>query len=288
MKYQAALERYSATLAQLRPEQVRERDVRVHMRSLTDLSASTVRVHLSAIKSFHQWLAVEHECADPTTRLRAPKRPERLPRYVNDHEVRQMLDACDGSGWEATRDRAIIETLYSTGCRAAELIGARLEDVDLDRCVLIVLGKGNRERMAVLSPAAVLAIQSWLMTRPCVADQDERALLVSRYGRHMTGMSLWYAVVKRANRAGLRQHVHPHMFRHACATSLLRGGADLRSIQLLLGHRNISSTQNYLHLDDVTLRAVHAAAHPRGGDVDTRLRKVGGTDTMDGEKDKTP
>jgi site-specific recombinase XerD len=282
VKYLAALERYSVTLAHLSPEAVRERDVRVHIRTLSAFSPATVRVHLSAIKSFHQWLAVENECIDPTVRLRAPKRPERLPRYVNDHEVRQMLATCEGPDWMAIRDRALIETMYSTGCRSTELREARLEDVDLDRCVLTVIGKGNRQRMAVLSPAAVLALQSWLMARTRVAERGNRHLFVANTGRGMSAMGLWKIVKARAEAAGLRQHVHPHMFRHACATSLLRGGADLRSIQLLLGHRNISSTQHYLHLDDVTLRKVHAAAHPRGGDVDARLRTVGSGGPMDG------
>ena len=283
VKYLAALERYSSTLAHLSPEAVRERDVRVHIRTLSAFSPATVRVHLSAIKSFHQWLAVERECLDPTLRLRPPKRPERLPRYVNDHEVRQMLSVCEGTGWMDVRDRALIETLYSTGCRSSELRDARLDDVDLDRCTLTVIGKGNRQRMAVLSPSAALALQSWLMVRPRAAESGDRHLFVANTGRGMSAMGLWKIVKARAEEAGLRQHVHPHMFRHACATSLLRGGADLRSIQLLLGHRNISSTQHYLHVDDVTLRRVHAAAHPRGGAVDTKLRTIGGGDAMDGD-----
>ena len=283
VKYQAALERYCVTLAHLSPEAVRERDVRVHIRTLSEFSPATVRVHLSAIKSFHQWLAVERECLDPTLRLKPPKRAERLPRYVNDHEVTQMLAVCEGNGWMAVRDRALIETMYSTGCRSAELRSARIDDLDLDRCIVTVIGKGNRERMAVLSPSAVLALQSWLMVRPTRAASEERALFVSNAGTALSAMGLWKIVKARAEQAGLRQHVHPHMFRHACATSLLRGGADLRSIQLLLGHRSLSSTQHYLHLDDVELKRVHAAAHPRGGAVDTRLRTVGGRGAMDGD-----
>ena len=270
-KYGSAATDYSRFAGDDTPCVVNESDVRRYLRSLSHLSPATVRVRLSAIKSFHQWLESETGTPDPTRRIRAPRRPDRLPRCLSEREFQTILTACTD-----VRDRAILETLYVTGCRAAELLGADLESLDLMGGRLRVIGKGNRERVCLLGPDAVHWLTRWLEVR--TADRTERALFVSRYGKRLSAMGLWKMVKSRTSILG--KHVHPHLFRHSCATHMLRNGADLRSIQLVLGHRNLNTTQMYLAVDDEALRQVHAATHPRGRRMDIALRKVGGRDAM--------
>jgi site-specific recombinase XerD len=273
VKYSQAASEYARSVTN--PLSVREPEVRRFLGSLRHLSPSTVRVHLAAIKSLHQWLDAEHSCGDPTRRIKPPRRPDRLPRCLSEREAMAMLNTCRDD-YLGIRDRAILETLYSTGCRANELLTADCSSLRLDVGRLNVIGKGNRERVCLLGPDAVASLVRWLQVKiPSVA------LFLSYQGNRLSRMGLWKMIRDRGIQAGIERHVHPHMFRHACASHMLRNGADLRSIQLVLGHRSLASTQVYLSVEDEHLRAVHAQSHPRGRTSDPRLRTVGGRGRMD-------
>jgi len=278
-KYENALIHYAPGSGSQDPSKVVAAGVRAYIGSLRELAPSTVRVRISAIKSFHQWLDSTAGCGDPTRRIRAPRVPERLPRALTERECIALIRSCDDSPL-GVRDRAILECLYSTGCRAAELLTATLDGTHLDESCLHVIGKGNRERVCLLGPSATQAIAAWLIIRPAF-DPVSDNLFLSRYGRRLSMMGLWKMVQMRAKLAGIERHIHPHMLRHSCASHMLRNGADLRSIQLVLGHRNLNSTQVYLAVDNERLREVHAASHPRGGASEPRLRTVGGAKVMD-------
>lgn len=257
------------------PSEVALDDARRYVRSRSDLGPSTLRVHLCAIKSLHRFLG--HSWTD---KLRGPRRPERLPRAMSVREALEILETCRPVDWVSTRDRAMLEVLYSSGCRAAELLGLNLSDLRLPEGRMHVIGKGNRERVCLLGPESVLAVAQWLTVR----DTPGEVLFVSlQYRTRMTPMGLWKMVKARSLAAGVQGHVHPHMFRHACASHMLRNGADLRSIQLTLGHKSLATTQHYLAMDDEAVRSVHARAHPRGRASDLKLRTIGGRDDMDVE-----
>ena len=279
-KYRQVGRDYSLLLADVPPGSVTEAAVRSYVRSLSHLSPVTVRVHLSAIRSFHAWHSEATGCPDPTRRIHAPRCPERLPRGLTEREAAAIVRSA-----ETVRDRAMVEVLYSTGCRAAELLGLDLPSVELDRGIVTVLGKGNRERVCLLTPSAVTSLGAWIRLRGPLAVP---AVFVSRYGRRLSAMGLWNVLQAIGERAGLGRPLHAHMFRHAFATHLLRGGADLHSIQVLLGHRSLSSTQVYLSADDESLRSVHAKCHPLGHSSDLKLIGPGDRETMDGETNQNP
>lgn len=278
-KYEQVARRYRDGVQKDTPAEVTLDDARAYIRSLSGLSSSTVRLYIAAIRSLHTHLGDTWQ-----TRLRSPRRPERLPSALSEVEAEAILSACRMDSWSGIRDRAILEALYCSGVRASELLGVDLDDLDLTEGRFKVLGKGNRERMAFLGPDAVYAIARWLEAR---GDTPGALFVNERQRTRLSIMGLWKVIRARAIAAGVRRHVHAHMFRHACASHMLRHGADLRSIQLVLGHRNLNTTQIYLNLDDEYVRSVHARSHPRGRAVDTRLRMAGGTRPMDGEDDTT-
>jgi integrase/recombinase XerD len=165
------------------------------------------------------------------------------------------------------RDRALLETLYATGSRASEVVGLKLADVFLDSAFCKCVGKGSKQRVVPLGKPAIAALQAYLTTlRPRLikASPDAAHVFVSRGGRALTREMLWHLVKKYALRAGLNRKVSPHTLRHSFATHLLAGGSDLRTVQELLGHASIRTTQHYTHVDRDRLRAIHRKFHPRG------------------------
>lgn len=222
---------------------------------------STARVHLAAVRAFHAWLADHGYGPDPTRSIRSARRTTRVPATLTEAEVAALL-AVPGHELVDVRDRAILQLAYSTGARSAEMTGLPVSAVDLDRATVIVRGKGDRERAAMLTPQAVEAMRAWMLVRRRLVDPEQRMVFVSYQGKPLSAMGLWKAIERRAREAGVKRHVHPHMLRHSFATHLLQRGADLRAIQLMLGHANISTTQGYLRVDDAWLRQVHARCHP--------------------------
>lgn len=264
-KYGQAVGAFVAPIAALDCTELAESHVREHLASLADLSASTVRVRLSAIKGLCAWLMdTGNTPTDVSRRFRGPRLRQSLPPTLTERDVFAMLDSVNGADPQSLRDRAILEFLYATGARASECLGLRLDQTDIDAGRAIVEGKGGIDRVVYLTDSATDAMRRWLtFGRPRLALRTSRYVFVAvQSGERMSAMGLWKMVDNVARKA-IGRHVHPHQFRHAFATHLLKGGADLRSVQRLLGHRSIATTERYLRLEDSWLADAHAKAHPR-------------------------
>lgn len=227
-------------------------------------SPATVARRLAALRSFYRFLTREGRVpADPTEDVAAPKRGERLPKVLSVEEVVRLLEQPDPSTPEGLRDRAALELLYSSGLRVSELVGLDVGDVDLEAELVRVVGKGNRERVVPLGTHAVRALETYLkLGRPHLA-RSAGPLFVGRAGRRLSRQWVWALLRRYARAAGITRRVTPHVLRHSFATHLLEGGADLRSVQELLGHANIATTQVYTHLSRPHLREVFDRSHPR-------------------------
>jgi integrase/recombinase XerC len=240
------------------------------------LSPRSVQRRLSAVRSFYEFLLREAPTAaatgrrarrgivraNPALEVRAPKSARRLPHTLDADQMGRLLEIPAGGGLTA-RDRALMELLYSSGLRLAELVGLDLADLDLRDRTVRVLGKGRKSRIVPVGRLALAALRAWLGERAALAAADEPALFVGRSGRRLGPRAIQARVVYWAKRQGLGVHVHPHMFRHSFASHLLESGGELRGVQELLGHADISTTQIYTHLDFQHLARIYDAAHPR-------------------------
>ena len=227
------------------------------------LSKRTIARRLAALRSFFRFLCREGLLKDnPAVAISTPKLERRLPVFLTEGDVGKLLEAPSGAGAWPLRDRAILETLYSTGMRVSELVGLRLEDVDMIGGTTKVLGKGKRERLTPIGEPALRAIQAYLHERPKQASAGG-AVFVSRRGTRLSARSVQRVIGKWMKHLSIAQHVSPHTLRHSFATHLLNRGADLRSVQELLGHLNLSTTQIYTHVSTERLKAVYDRAHPR-------------------------
>ena len=230
--------------------------------------ATSVARRLSALRRFYR-LQLAHGTIreDPTLRIRAPKPPRRLPKNLSEAQVEALLAAPDIATPLGLRDRAMLETLYATGLRVSELTGLRRSQVAHDAGVVRVVGKGNKERLVPLGDEAVAWIGRYLReVRPALAATDKRdeVFLTRRHGP-LTRQAFWALIKRYATRAGIpATALSPHVLRHAFATHLLNHGADLRVVQLLLGHADITTTTIYTHVARERLKQLHAAHHPRG------------------------
>lgn len=222
---------------------------------------------LSALRGFFRYLVregVRHE--DPTARIESPRLGRPLPKTLTEADVERLLTVPSGDTPEALRDAAMLELLYACGLRVSELVSLRVAQVDLNRGVLVVLGKGARERLVPVGETAVARIQTYLAkARGALLDgQVSDALFVTRRGGGMTRQAFWHRLRHYARLAGFERLPSPHTLRHAFATHLLNHGADLRAVQMLLGHADLSTTQIYTHVARERLKALHAQHHPRG------------------------
>jgi integrase/recombinase XerC len=199
---------------------------------------------------------------NPALDVRAPKAPRRLPHTLDADQMARLLQIPAGDRLTA-RDRAIMELLYSSGLRLAELVGLDLGSLDLKDRVVHVLGKGSKARIVPVGRAAAQALREWLKERPALARQQEVALFVGRNGARLGARAVQVRVAYWARRQGLPVHVHPHLFRHSFASHLLESSGELRGVQELLGHADISTTQIYTHLDFQHLARIYDATHPR-------------------------
>jgi len=231
-----------------------------------DYSKSSISRRLACIRSFFKYLARENLLsANPAAGISTPKRDKKLPSFLNAEEVEALLEAPSRGTWEEKRDKAIMETLYSSGLRVSELVGLNHDDVDLGAGLLRIRGKGKKERIVPVGQVALRAIQSYLekkQPREKMADY-RRAFYINRLGSRLTDRSVRRMILKYVRRVSLKKEVSPHMFRHSFATHLLDRGADLRSVQELLGHENLSTTQIYTHVTTSRLREAYVKAHPR-------------------------
>jgi len=223
--------------------------------------------YTSALKRFYRYLLRERLIAgDPTLNLDSPKLPRALPRTLTEADVACLLDSAAPDTPPGLRDRAMLETLYATGLRVSELVGLKLTAVNLNDGVLRVTGKGNKDRLVPLGEEAVLWLRRYLSyARPLLqGKQLSDAMFITARGGGMTRQAFWYLIKRRARLAGITRPLSPHTLRHAFATHLLNHGADLRVVQMLLGHSDISTTQIYTHVARERLKQLHAQHHPRG------------------------
>jgi integrase/recombinase XerD len=239
----------------------------IHLRE-EKLDPATIARHLVALKMFYRFLRLEERADQSAVELlSAPTLWERIPQVLSPESVEKLLAAPLPVERFYLRDRALLETLYATGSRASEVVGLKLDDLHLDSGFCKCHGKGNKQRVVPLGGPAQEAIRAYLSEqRPQLvrAAPDAPWVFVSRGGRGLTREMLWILVKKYVRRAGLNAKVSPHTLRHSFATHLLAGGADLRTVQELLGHANIRTTQHYTHVDRDRLKAIHQRYHPRG------------------------
>ena len=227
------------------------------------LSPRSVQRRLSAVRSFFGYLVREGVAAsNPAVDIRAPKAAKRLPGTLDVDQITQLLQV-PGDDALAVRDRAIMELFYSSGLRLAELVGLALTDIDLADRTVRVLGKGAKTRIVPVGSKACEAIRAWLKERAALSSIDETALFVGRHGERLKPRAIQLRIAQWARRAGLPARVYPHLFRHSFATHLLESSKDLRGVQELLGHADISTTQVYTHLDFAHLARTYDASHPR-------------------------
>ena len=223
--------------------------------------ASSAARRVSTLKRFYQYCVRERRiAADPTLKLEPPKRAPRFPKSLSEADVEALLAAPDTATALGLRDRAMLETLYATGLRVSELVGLKTFQVSLESGVVRVMGKGSKERLVPLGEEAVSWISSYLKERKGNAD----ALFVTSRGGGMTRQAFWHLIRRYGARAIPGKKLSPHVLRHAFATHLINHGADLRVVQLLLGHADISTTQIYTHVARERLKQMHAKHHPRG------------------------
>ncbi len=227
-------------------------------------STSSIVRQLSCLRQFFSWASREGRIAvDPMLDLEGPRRPRALPGTLSAADVEALLAIPDTSSPLGIRDRAILETLYATGIRVSELTAVTLARLNLGQGVIRVIGKGGRERLVPLGEAACEALQCWLSTRPRLRPRGDW-VFVSRTGRALSRQAVWGRIRDLALRAGIHEPVHPHRLRHSFATHLLDNGADLRVVQMLLGHADLSTTQIYTHVSRSRLKSLHERHHPRG------------------------
>ena len=231
-------------------------------------SASPATVHrkTACLRSFYRHLRREGICeADPTAALSAPRRGQRLPHVLTRGEVAKLLEQPRGTEAAALRDRALLEVMYACGLRASEAIGLELADLDLEAQIVRARGKGSKERLVPMGTEAVKAVRVYLERgRPRLArDPGEQALFLNFRGAALTRQGLYKIVQRHARSAGLADRMSPHTLRHTFATHLLAGGCDLRSVQEMLGHADVATTQLYTHLSSERLKDAYFKAHPR-------------------------
>ncbi len=222
---------------------------------------------VSTLRRFYRYLAREGLLdADPAAGLDSPRVGRSLPKALSEKGVENLLSAPDSESVLGLRDRAMLETLYATGLRVSELVRLTLNELDEVAGLVRVLGKGGRERIVPLGDEAVMWLNRYLQSsRPeILARRVSEAVFVTRRGGPMTRQALWYLIKRYASRAGVGEELSPHSLRHAFATHLLNHGADLVSVQMLLGHADLSTTQIYTHVARARLQSLHAEHHPRG------------------------
>lgn len=229
-------------------------------------SSKTIARHIASIRSFHQFLLREKVTTqDPTVHIDRPKQEQKLPQVMSVEEVQALLEAPDTSKVFGIRDKAMLELLYATGMRVSELISLNLTDVHLTMGFVRCMGKGNKERIIPLGKMAQSAITNYIeesrgqLTKKKTTD----ALFVNLYGNRLTRQGFWKILKKLTKEAGIEKELTPHTLRHSFATHLLENGADLRAVQEMLGHADISTTQIYTHVTKTRMKDVYSMFHPR-------------------------
>ena len=262
LNYRLDLEGFLEFLAGASLESVDYLTVRKYLALLKErnLNSRTVSRHLSSLRSFFKFLTREGFLkSNAITSVSSPKLDKHLPLFLTEAEVAQLIQASLPKDETGLRDRAILETFYSTGIRISELVGLSLDDMDFIGGIVKVRGKGKKERIAPIGDQAIRALREYLEAR----SKQSQAVFLNKRGSRITDRGVRTIVAKYLRIAGLKQGVSPHTLRHSFATHLLDRGADLRTVQELLGHANLSTTQIYTHLTTEKLKNVYDKAHPR-------------------------
>lgn len=264
--YQRDIERLLQTHADqlntLTPQDIRRQIAGLNSQGLHGRSIARI---LSSWRGFYRYLVLHKDFpANPVTGLRAPKAPKSLPHALSIEQTVKLVEIEDTTPI-AIRDRAMLELFYSSGLRLSELVNLNLAHLDLQQALITVTGKGNKTRMVPLGSKAVSALNAWLSSRAVwlVHRPAETAVFVSQQGRRISDRAVQQRLNHWVSQQGLQQHVHPHMLRHSFASHVLQSSGDLRAVQEMLGHANISTTQVYTHLDFQHLSKIYDAAHPR-------------------------
>jgi len=244
--------------------------VRSYMSLLNEkqYSKSTIARKLATLRSFYKFLVKRNKInSSPVVAIRTPKQEKKLPRFLEYEEVKKLLETPPLDHWLGVRDRAMMETLYSTGMRVSELVALNMDDIDFLGEVVHIRGKGKKERIAPISSSTLQMIQRYIEFRNKRAQNNSnfeaKVLFVNKHGRRLSTRSVRRKMDKYLKMAGLDPAISPHTLRHSFATHMLNNGADLRSVQELLGHQSLSTTQIYTHLTTRKLKEVYQGAHPR-------------------------
>ncbi len=235
-------------------------------------SKATIARKLATLRSFYKFLVKRNQLSsNPVTEVRTPKQDKKLPRFLEYEEIKKLLETPPMDNWLGARDRAILETLYSTGMRVSELVALNMDDIDFLGEVVHIRGKGKKERIAPISSSALQVIQHYMEFRNKRAQSnsnfDSKVLFVNKHGRRLSTRSVRRKMDKYLKMAGLDPAISPHTLRHSFATHMLNNGADLRSVQELLGHQSLSTTQVYTHLTTSKIKEVYEKSHPRENDT---------------------
>ncbi|HML73403.1 MAG TPA: tyrosine recombinase XerC [Anaerohalosphaeraceae bacterium] len=244
--------------------------IRSYMVSLNEhqYSKSTLARKLATLRSFYKFLVKRHYLANnPVSTIKTPKQEKKLPKFLEYEQIQKLLDTPPADCWLGARDRAMLETMYSTGMRVSELVALNLDDVDFLSEVLHIRGKGKKERICPIGSRALQAIQHYLEYRnrrmECDPAFDSKVLFANKHGKRLSTRSVRRKMDKYLIEAGLDPAISPHTLRHSFATHMLNNGADLRSVQELLGHQSLSTTQIYTHVTTSRMKEQYHNAHPR-------------------------
>ena len=230
------------------------------------LSPNSVARRLAAIKTFYRFLVRERILkADPSSLIDSPKLWKKIPQILSENEIDALLSQPNIRQRQGIRDKAILETLYATGMRVSEAANLKTDNVNLGVGFLRCIGKGNKERIIPLGKKAIISLKRYLeVSRPQqLKNKESDFLFLNRFGKRISRQSLWKLIKRYAREARIKKPIRPHILRHSFATHLLERGADLRSVQEMLGHANISTTQIYTHISKERLKAIHKMFHPR-------------------------
>ncbi len=265
--YALDLEQFFAFLGRRSPQDIRPLEIRQFVAHLSTQQRArrTIARKLSCLRSFFRFLCREGTLErNPAAAIPTPRLDKRLPSFLDERQMAQLIERPAGGTWQALRDRAILETLYSTGMRVSELVGLNLEDLDEISETAVVRGKGKKERLCPIGSTALAAIRRYLKARPEQKQlKTPYALFVSQKLTRLTVRQVDRLLIRYVQAAHLPASISPHSLRHSFATHLLDRGADLRSVQELLGHASLSTTQIYTHITPQRLKKVYEQAHPR-------------------------
>jgi integrase/recombinase XerC len=244
--------------------------IRAYMAQLNvhNYAKSTLARKLATLRSFYKFLVKRHYLNNnPVSTIKTPKQEKKLPKFLEYDQIQKLLDAPPADTWLGARDRAMMETMYSTGVRVSELVGLNLDDVDFLSEVIHVRGKGKKERLCPIGSRALQAIQNYLEFRNRRMENDSnfdgRVLFANKHGKRLSTRSVRRKMDKYLLEVGLDPNISPHTLRHSFATHMLNNGADLRSVQELLGHQSLSTTQIYTHVTTSRMKEQYHNAHPR-------------------------